>query len=125
MPGAPKQILVVDDDKTILSILKMVLEKAGFRVILAQDAMQGMMMAKQFKPDLIILDIMMPAGGGFHVFEKLQVMADFLDKPFIIYSAANKEEILAKIPESQFVKHFSKSATPESILQAVREMTGA
>lgn len=125
MQGTPKKILIVDDDKTIQSILKMVLQKAGFVVITALDAMQGLMMARQLKPDLIILDIMMPAGGGFHVFEKLQVMADFMNKPFIIYSAADKDEVQSKIPEGQFVKFFSKSASPEAILSAVQEMTGS
>jgi CheY-like chemotaxis protein len=59
-----KTILVIDDDKNVHNILKIALEYEGFRVLAALDPMLGVKTARENKPDLIILDAMMPAGGG-------------------------------------------------------------
>ncbi len=122
MPPPNKKILVMDDDKTVHSILKLVFEKAGYQVFSALDAMQGMMMAKQVKPDLIVLDIMMPAGGGFAVYERLQMMSGTFQVPFLIYSSVSREDILAKIPEGQRVEVLSKTAPIDTILAAAERL---
>ena len=120
-----KKILVIDDDKTTHSILKLALEKAGYQVFAALDAMQGMMSAKQLKPDLIVLDILMPAGGGFAVYERLQMMSGSFQVPFIIYSSLPGSEILAKIQEGPTVKVLNKGGRVEELLAAAAELTGS
>lgn len=120
-----KKILVIDDDKTTHSILKLALEKAGYQVFAALDAMQGMMSAKQLKPDLIVLDILMPAGGGFAVYERLQMMSGSFQVPFIIYSSLPGSEILAKIQEGPTVKVLNKGGRLEELLAAAAELTGS
>jgi len=119
-----KKILVIDDDKTIHTLLKFGLEKEGYQVFAALDSMQGMMMAKQVKPDLIILDIMMPAGGGFVVYERLQMMLGSFQVPFLIYSALAYSEIATKIHESPQVEIISKNAKLEDIMLAIKRLTG-
>lgn len=120
-----KKVLVIDDDKTVHAILKLALEKAGYQVFAALDAMQGMMTAKQLKPDLIVLDIMMPAGGGFAVYERLQMMSGSFQVPFLIYSSVPGSEIMKKIQESPTVKILSKTARLEELVAAANELTGA
>lgn len=120
-----KKILVIDDDRTVHSILKLALEKAGYQVFAALDAMQGMMMAKQVRPDLIVLDMMMPAGGGFAVYERLQMMSGSFQVPFLIYSSMPGSEIMAKIQEGPSVKILSKTAKLEEIVAAANELTGS
>lgn len=120
-PG--KKVLIIDDDKTVHSILKLTFEKAGYKVFAALDAMQGMMMTKQLRPDLIVLDIMMPAGGGFAVYERLQMMSGTFQVPFLIYSSMNRDEILAKIPEGPQVAILSKTAPLDSVLEAAARLT--
>lgn len=122
MPPLNKKILVMDDDKTVHSVLKLVFEKAGYQVFSALDAMQGMMMTKQVKPDLIVLDIMMPAGGGFAVYERLQMMSGSFQVPFLVYSSMSREDILAKIPEGQRVEVLSKTAPINTILAAAERL---
>jgi len=112
-----KKVLVIDDDKTVHSILKMILEKAGYQVFAALDAMQGIMLTKQLKPDLIVLDIMMPAGGGFAVYERLQMMSGSFQVPFLIYSSMDRGQILAKIPEGPQVAVVSKTAPLDSLVE--------
>lgn len=123
MNGPRKKILIVDDDKTVHALLKLIFEKAGYQVFPALDAMQGMMMAKQIRPDLIVLDIMMPAGGGFSVYERLQMMSGSFQVPFLIYSSMPYGEISAKIPESPSVAILSKTANQEQLLEAAARLT--
>jgi CheY-like chemotaxis protein len=92
-----KKILVVDDDRTIHMVLSAALE-SEYEISSALDAMQGLKLAKQLKPDLVILDLHMPAGGGGSVFSSLRMMTDTFQTPILIYSAATIEEVLAKVP---------------------------
>ncbi|MFA6030462.1 MAG: response regulator [Elusimicrobiota bacterium] len=117
-----QRILVVDDDRTLQGLLKMVLEKAGYQVAAAVDGMQGTMMARSFKPDLVILDIMMPAGGGFSVFERLRQMVGTMNLPVLVYSAMPLDQIQAKIPSGPETGILQKPAEPGAILQAVQKL---
>jgi DNA-binding NtrC family response regulator len=65
------RVLIIDDDKTILSVVSPVLRAAGHQVITALDPVQGFMAARREKPNLILLDLMMPAGGGMQLLAKL------------------------------------------------------
>ena len=60
-----KKILVVDDDEDVVKALKIRLRSNGYDVFSASDPIQGVSMVRKENPDLIILDIRMPAGGGF------------------------------------------------------------
>ena len=122
MDGPRKKILIVDDDKTVHALLKLVFEKAGYQVFAALDAMQGLMMARQIKPDLLVLDIMMPAGGGFAVYDRLQMMAGSFQIPFLIYSSVPYSEIAGKIHEGPSVAILSKKATTEQLLEAATRL---
>lgn len=120
-----KRVLVIDDDKTVQLLLKAALEKAGFRVTAALDAAQGMMYARQQHPDLIVLDIMMPAGGGFAVYERLQMMSASFECPFIIYSSMPRAEIEARIHEGPLTAILSKTASLDTLVAAAARLTGS
>ncbi len=64
---AKEKILVVDDERNIVELLKYNLEKEGFEVINAYDGFEAVTLAKQERPDLIVLDIMLPGQGGLEV----------------------------------------------------------
>lgn len=66
------KILCVDDDQPQLTIISSVLKKEGYIVDIALDGYQGFEKARTFRPDLIILDIMMPGLNGYQVCQKLQ-----------------------------------------------------
>jgi len=82
-----KKILVVDDDMELSDGLQAVLEKQGFRVLQARDGQQGKNLGYQEKPDLVILDMMMPRMGGYPVLEHFR---DKNDAPPIIMITANE-----------------------------------
>ncbi len=82
-----KLILVVDDDIELSDGLRSVLERQGYRVMQARDGQQGKQMVYQHKPDLIILDMMMPRMGGYPVLEHFR---DKPEAPPIIMITANE-----------------------------------
>ncbi len=67
-----EKILVVDDDPDILDALTMILEAKGYQVVTAQDGIEGLANLKAEKPDLLILDLLMPKMDGFAVCKELQ-----------------------------------------------------
>ena len=69
---ANKKILVVDDEKDMAKALKVRLKANGYNVVFASDSVEAFTVANQENPDLILLDIMIPGGGGFVVAERLK-----------------------------------------------------
>ena len=89
MPQNQKKILVVDDDQEILAFLRAYLESNGYDVYVAASAKQGLRMALQFKPDLVILDVMMPDAGGLTVYQQIRDARGPSEPiPILIFSAA-------------------------------------
>ena len=72
MTNSYKKVLIVDDDKDILTILKQSFIGKGFSVISAQDGEEGLKMIEEEKPDLILLDIVMPKMDGVTMAKKLK-----------------------------------------------------
>jgi DNA-binding response OmpR family regulator len=82
-----KLILIVDDDRELVEGVRAVLERQGFKVIQAHDGHQGQQAIYNQKPDLVILDMMMPRKGGYPVLEHFR---DKSDAPPIIMITANE-----------------------------------
>jgi CheY-like chemotaxis protein len=119
-----KKILVVDDERAIQAVLKAILEKAGYQVLSAVDAFQGPMVARQARPDLIVLDIAMPAGGGFKVYERVKMLTGTTTIPILVYSVVPKAEVEKHIPPAPDVLYLAKPASPEDIVAATRKLLG-
>jgi CheY-like chemotaxis protein len=125
MAEEKKKILHVEDDKGVSMIVKAVLEKAGYQVFSAFDGMQGVMMARQLQPDLIVLDVMLPAGGGASVYDRIRALNGTFSTPVLVYSAADKAQIAASIPEGPLTVILQKPAAPTAILDAVKSLLSA
>lgn len=87
----PIKILIADDEPDIVEIISFHLEKAGFTVRSAKDGSEAIEKAKQFQPDCILLDVMMPKRNGFEVCEYLRSNKEF-DKTFIVLLTALNDE---------------------------------
>jgi len=119
-----RKILIIDDDPDLHGLLRVVLSKAGHTVISAMDAMQGPMMARQNSPDLILLDISMPGGGGATVYRRLRQLTTTLHIPIVICSAKSRQEIEKDLPEAARETILTKPAKPEAVLAAVKDALG-
>ena len=73
------RVLVVDDDRDILELLAYNLEKEGFKVRVLEDSWEAVQVAKEFMPDLVILDIMMPHPNGIEICKELRSLKRFED----------------------------------------------
>ena len=85
----PETVLVVEDDPSILRGLQMNLGLEGFRTICAHDGEEGLAMMRSHKPDLVLLDLMLPKLGGLDVIKELR--AHDPDTPIIVLSAKDQE----------------------------------
>ncbi|MCK5178016.1 MAG: response regulator [Candidatus Omnitrophica bacterium] len=85
-----RKILVVDDDRTITALLKKYLEKNGYEVIAINEASEGLELAMTRKPDLIVLDVMMPIINGFNFCRLVKAEEDTKDIPIILLTSRNK-----------------------------------
>ncbi|MBN2201348.1 response regulator [bacterium] len=90
-PSADKQILVVDDDPLIARLLKEPLEKAGYSVKVASHGLEALQTVKDKRPDLIILDILMPMLDGFKTARLLKFDKRFKDIPIIVLTSRATE----------------------------------
>ncbi len=88
MTQTKKRILVVDDDPKILKALDQALQQEGYEVYRAEDGLEALEMARKVKPDLMILDIMLPKMDGFEVLAQLQSTGS---PPTLILSARGEE----------------------------------
>lgn len=89
-------ILIVDDERDILDLIEYNLKKEGFVVVTAEDGEEGIEKARQVKPDLVLLDIMMPKMDGLNVIDLLRQDANLKDIPVIFLTARSDEKTEVK-----------------------------
>jgi len=97
------KILVVDDDRDIVESMRLVLEHEGYEVLAAYNAEQAMELVRSERPDLILLDVMMPdRTEGFHFVWKLRGLGQkyFEDVPIIVLTAIHAKTALRFYPDS-------------------------
>lgn len=87
MPSPTKNLLIIDDEKDFVTLMKLRLEAAGFTVLTSHSGQQGVTVAQKKSPDLIILDIMMPIMDGFEVCKILRHTNDCRYTPIIMLTA--------------------------------------
>ena len=119
MAGKAK-ILVIDDDETALSIAKRQLEAAGYEVLTTQSALKLPSIVQREKPDLVLLDVEMPALRGEHVLE-LSSMFDFLRTvPIVLHSAKSEEELQEIVSKYHARGYIKKTPNHLSFIQQVQ-----
>jgi two-component system alkaline phosphatase synthesis response regulator PhoP len=120
--STPRKILIIDDDPDVQAILRTMLERDGYQVVAALDAMQGPMVTRKESPDLIILDIMMPAGGGAAVFQRLRQNTLTSHIPILIYSAVPSEQIRHVLPQAAAAPVLTKPVDLERLTAEVKKL---
>ena len=81
-----KKILIIEDEKVLINLLQKKLTQEGYEISTALDGEEGLLEMKERKPDLILLDIMMPKMDGFKVMEEMAKDKEIKDIPVIIIS---------------------------------------
>jgi len=119
-----KKILIIDDDEHLLHGLTPRLKTNGYAVVCARDAVTAISVARQEVPDLIILDLGLPAGDGFLVLERMRALADLVATPVIVLSARDPADNKKRALEAGATAYFQKPPDNHEFLMAVRRALG-
>ena len=119
------KILIVEDDKDMATVLKMRLTKAGFEVKSAPDAILGVKYSHEFKPDLILLDLGLPAGGGFAVLERVKLSTNTSEIPIFILTGSGDGKAKERAMNMGAQNFIEKPYDFESLLSEINKVLGA
>jgi len=120
-----KQILIVDDDAVIRIALSKRLRKSGYDTVFAEDGVGAIAAVRKHVPDLILLDIGLPAGDGFMVLQRLQENPDFNSIPVIVLTARSAKEAERKVLDAGACAFFQKPPDSEELLSAIWSILGS
>ena len=116
-----KKILVVDDEKDIVETLVFVLKQKGYECLVAYDGEEGLQMAKETEPDLIILDVMMPKINGYKICRLLKYDAKYKDIPIIMITARSQEDDKLIGEETGANEYITKPFEFQDVLEKVQK----
>ncbi|MCW5588868.1 MAG: response regulator transcription factor [Legionellales bacterium] len=117
-----KSIMIVEDDEKIVEALTIRLKSAGFRVFSALDPVTGLANIVREQPDLILLDLNMPAGGGFLMAERVLRHPQLNPIPMIVITANKQPEARSKAQELGIDYFIEKPFSSEELLTAVNDL---
>lgn len=128
-----KKVLNVEDDADIRTFVTTVLEENGYTPIMAIDGAEGMEKVKKERPDLIILDILMPRESGIKMYHELKLDPSFKDIPIVMLSGVSKRTFLRSqaaltefgdetVPEPQ--AYLEKPVEPEDLAEILKKILG-
>lgn len=117
-----KRILICDDEFDVTQLVKTRLEPEGYSVLIAADGVQSVSVANRERPDLIILDIKMPAGDGYSVFENLKKSVRTMNIPVIFFSALPEAQVKQKAEELGAAGYIAKPYEPEELIGKVKKL---
>jgi DNA-binding response OmpR family regulator len=116
----PKKILIVEDYPHIVEVLKIRLQAAGYDVIAAGDGQEGLNMARSERPDLIILDVMLPKMNGYKVCRFLKFDAKYKSIPIFLLTARGKPEDVETGKAIGADEYILKPYDPQELLALIR-----
>ena len=124
MADRQETILVVEDEVDLASLVEVNLDLAGYRVILAHDGAEGLTAARRERPDLILLDVMMPVLDGWQVLRALKEEDETRDIPVVMLTALSEERDLIRGHLQGAIRYVTKPFEMKALLTAVSDGIG-
>ena|SRR5579859_566018 len=122
---AGKRILIVEDDGAMRKVLHAQLRTAGYDAIPVADAVVAFAEIRKQPPDLILLDLGLPGGGGLNLMQRLQSIPKYAVIPIVVVSAQPRSTgIEAEVIDKGAAAFFEKPVPAEALLEKVRELIG-
>ena len=126
-----KEILIVDDESNVVVPIQFLMEQQGYKVMIAERGDDALDLILQYKPDLVLLEIMLPGIGGYEVCETIRLNPYFRDIKIIFLTAKDREVDIAKghalDADAYITKPFSNAALVakvKELLEKTYEETG-
>lgn len=117
-----KKILLADDEEDIKAIVQLFLESKGYEVVTAFDGLAAIDLAQSEKPDLILLDVMMPVVNGYEVCSRLKADEATRDIPVVMLSAMAQSESVDKGLSAGAVDYIVKPFDPSRLEEVVQRV---
>jgi len=121
-PAPHLKLLFIDDDQFLLGFLREFATTHGFLPLTAPDGRTGISLAIQERPDLIIIDAMLPAADGFDVCRRMRAEPDLKDTPILIFTALQDPTITAKGMKVGATLTLTKALTPQQFLTTIKTL---
>src|SRR5258706_9116654 len=116
-----KKILIVEDDQIVANIYRNKFSVDGFQVEIALDGQLGLEMVRSFRPDAVILDLMLPKMTGVELMKKIRLEQDFQQLPVIVFSNTYLTNMVQEAWKAGATKCLSKAnCTPKQVIEVVR-----
>lgn len=119
-----KKILVVDDERITAELVQTFLERYDFEVVCAYDGVEGLEVARAEKPDLILLDIVLPKMDGFNVCEELRSDPDFKDVRILMFTAKGLTEDIERGRQVGADEYIIKPFSGKNLLVVIKKHLG-
>ena len=120
-----KKILIVEDDNFVAEVYSTKLLEMGHEVRIAQNGQEGISCAKEDKPDLILLDIIMPVMDGSEMIEELKKNSDWKDIPVILLTNVGEKDSIDKFRKTGIKDYLIKSHfTPAEVIEKIEKALG-
>jgi len=117
-----KKILIAEDSPTVLGILKSVLENAGYGVVTASDGQEALNKANAEKPDLFILDLMLPKVDGYKVCGMLKFDRNFAATPVVILTARAGDADRETARDVKADEYVTKPFEPSELISKIKKL---
>ena len=118
----PKEILIVDDEPGVVVALQFLMEQQGYNVLVAQRGEDALDLIYKYKPDLVILDIMLPGIDGYEVCEIVRLNPDYRDIKILFLTARRDEVEIAKGLALGADAYITKPFSNDKFVAAVNEV---
>ncbi|MFC1607311.1 two-component system response regulator [Candidatus Latescibacterota bacterium] len=122
MKQQKKSILSIDDNEMMLELLEGILFNSEFKLYTSSDPNNGIRLAKKIKPDIILVDIMMPKMNGFMVSKVLKLNPETKNIPILFITSLNTKEDLLKAINSGGIDYIVKPFNSSDLLTRIRKI---
>lgn len=116
-----KMILVIEDDDVARELMRMALERRGYRVLLAEDGIQGYELAVRERPDLIVTDIKMPAADGVHLVRRVRDTTELTETPILVTTGFGSGSATFALAQGA-TAYEPKPINPENFMVTVKRL---
>ena len=118
------KILAIEDNQDIRQLIAFILERDGYQVITAEDGISGLSLIKETKPDLVLLDVMMPEFSGFEVLDAIRKdkNSKVREVPILMITSKSTVEDVDQALELGANGYLVKPFRPEKLIEKVREL---
>ncbi len=125
MPAEKMRVVCIEDEPEMIDLVRLILSRKGFEVIGADGGVEGLQTVKREKPDLVLLDLMMPDMDGWEVYQQIKADEDLRGIPIVVVTA--KAQSIDKVLGLHIAKvddYITKPFGPQELLESVEKILG-